>query len=319
MNDFQVTLKDGKLYTIKLLNIDTIKDLTRLFNVTKKHEETTNYFISKYLKNYLDISFPNFLLFDGETPIGFSGVILNHLKNKNRQIILGQLGDLLVHPDYRGIGVQSYLLNLVSESCVKHNINGLFVSPNKQAEPIFANNKDWRMLNSLFIFSFKIKTYPLLKILNKWKMSYFFMRFYKFIYSKTFNSSIKWDSNLYSTEKYYPIRSESFFRYKLYKDYTISVSKGVKFIWSLDDGIVIGDWENKEGLSIYKVYQILKNYCQLRGIHMFRFITTGDNYWCNQLINLQQPYKSLNLYFKSFDESIDFQDICLNSFDRNAF
>jgi GNAT superfamily N-acetyltransferase len=319
MSDFQVRLKDGKQYTVKLLSVSTIEDLTKLFNATKKHKETIRYFTSKYLTNYIDISFQNYLLYDAGIAIGFSGVTFNHLKNKHKEIVIGQLGDVLVHPNYRGIGAQSYLLNLAAETCVKNNIDGLLALPNSQAEPIFSTNDDWTLLTSFYIFSFTIDTYPLLKGLNRLHLSELFILFFKWINKFKFKQRIKWFSGLYKTEKFYPLRSESFFRYKSYKNYTISESNGVKFIWSLDDGIVIGDWENRKDLPITTIHQLFQNYCQKRGIHMLRYVTTGDNLWCEELTKLQKPFKSLNIYYRCFNESLNLKDICLNSFDRNAY
>ncbi len=315
----EVHLKNGKTYQIKALNNETVEALTILFNSTKKNKETALYFSKKYLINYLNLTFINYLLFDGEIAIGFSGVTFNQLKNNNSEIIVGQLGDVLVHPNYRGLGIQSVLLKLAAETCKSNKIDGLLALPNSQAEPIFANNQDWTLFTSFYIYTFPVKTFPLLKMLNRFNFSRFFMLIYQLVNRSNFNRLKKWKTNLFQTELFYPFRSESFFEYKKYRNYTISETKGVKFIWSLDDGIVIGDWENTENDSIYSIKDKLIIFAKLRGIHSLRFVTTKNNYWYYELCKIQEPVKSLNIYFRCFNSEVNLHNICFNSFDRNAY
>jgi GNAT superfamily N-acetyltransferase len=318
-NNMEVKLKDGNTYLIKALTTETVDSLTLLFNTTKKNKETSEYFSKKYLFNYLKLSFKNYLLFDGEIAIGFSGVTFNQLKNHQKEIVVGQLGDVLVHPHYRGLGIQSVLLKLAADTCKANKIDGLLALPNSQAEPIFANNSDWTIFTSFYNYTFPVKTFPLLKLLNKLNISTFFMAFFQFINRINFSKLKFWKSNLYTYELYYPIRSEAFFDYKKYKKYTISESQGVKFIWSLDDGIVVGDWEISENVNTTDVINKIKLFAKWRGIHSLRFVTTKNNYWYDELCKVQEPVKSLNIYFRSFNSEVNLHHLCFNSFDRNAY
>ena len=315
----EVKLKDGKTYHIKELTLETISDLTSLFNDTKKIPETTSYFTKKYLTNYLNLSFCNYLLYDGTIAIGFSGVTFNELENSHTRIVVGQLGDVLVHPNYRGLGIQSVLLKLAAETCKLNNIDGLLALPNSQAEPIFAYNSDWTIFNSFYIYTFPVKTFPILKFLNKFNLSKYYMAFFQFINDSNYAKYKIWKSNLPNNDLFYPVRSVAFFDYKKYKQHTISKTQGVKFIWSLDDGIVIGDWEHSDGLSTVEVLTKIKRFAKLRGIHSFRFVTTKNNYCYKELCKIQAPKKSLNIYFRCFNPEVNLHLLSFNSFDRNAF
>ncbi len=308
---------DGN-YKISKLSENDLENLTSLFNLIKNKKQESLYFKNKLFPSLQDYVASGVVLYENELLIGFCGITNYFIENSvGEKYKLGQLGDLLIHPQYQGKGLFSPLLDEAKILGKEKKYDALFVFPNSNAAPIFNKKQDWLFFGELNEYVIEIKTFPLLKVLNKLQKQNLFYDLSLWLGSKEVNGKIKLNNPLMNHNIFGVTRDSDFIAYKSYKKSLVDKIGGVNTWWSLDDGISIG---NIDDISNFEQYMNkLKFFCSVRGIHRIKVILSKNSVLDQLLRSKYEVQNSYPIFMHILNVKLNNKTIHFTSIDRNAF
>lgn len=301
---------------IKQTQPNELNRLQKLFEFIRNKTLRDNFFLKKY-SSWNNLPLFAFQFEENNDLKGFLGTNCIEMVNDNEKIVVAQLCDLIMKQEFQGKGYFSKLIETAEVNYSKNNIDYLVVFPNKRASVIFENRKNWEKFGAFHIFQFDVKTYPLLKTLNKVNKSSWFFMFGK-IFNSYSNPKKTWKKTN-SIKSFYTEKSTAFFEYKKYSDYLIHTINSKEIVWSLSDGIIINATQVENELELLKEINSLKKFCKIRGIHQFSYVC-HSNSLLFQLLLLQNDGKEMlptYVYDSNKNKTIPIMDF--DGFDRNAF
>lgn len=303
---------------IKQTRSNDLNNVQELFEFTRGKSLKANFFEKKYSTKWNNLKLFAYQLEETNEIKGFLGTnCIEMVDNNNNAIVIAQLCDLIVKQDSQGKGYFSRLLQTAEDNYSKNNIDYLVVFPNKRANQIFEKRTNWSKFGAFHIFQFDVKTYPLLKILNKLnKPSWFF------IIGKLFNSYDKpknnWKKQIapksFSIEK-----SEAFFSYKKYSSYLCHRLNSKEIIWTLSDGIIINASQVENKQDLIKEIRSLKKFCRIRGVHQFNYVCHTNSELFKLLKLITEGTEILPTYIYSTKTIESLPKLDFDGIDRNAF
>jgi len=308
---------EGEVYELRKLDESNIHDLCAAFNSIRKKDQSLTFFKKKYDSSWIgQKKYLGYLIYHNKKVVGFCGSTIYKLIDYQGKIyILGQFGDLFIDSDLRGKGIPQKGLRQFELLTTEQEIDGVFTFPSRMAQSLF-EKAQWNNIGNFVTYQFNIRTYPLLKILNKFSIQRYFFRFAKLFGSTEFPKA---NHAKITDNKLKVIHDEQFFKYKKYDRYLFHQHNDYEFLWSLSDGILINSIDIATEEELEKKIKYLKRFCFLRGIHTFSIIC-HDKSRLNKL--LSEQYKgniSLPIFIKSFNPAIDIDAIEFEGIDRNAF
>lgn len=296
---------------VRPLTREDYSSMTDLFNRARNKNTPDSEFKKKYHQPYFDGKFIGTGAFSGDKLIGMCPITFYHFEGDNRKFILGQLGDLVMDKEYQGNGIFSELLNSLVIEAKKNELDGLFVFPNENAAPIFEKNEKWRLIGNFVRFDFDLKTYPLLKTLNRFGMQNNFYRFSKKDVSVKFS-----DENIKTINV--PL-NEEYFNYKSYRPFRIFNTSVSSVIWSLSDGIIINRSTVDDIDSLQKEIRDLTSYFAKRGGHKLTYIVKSGSRIHFLLSKICRGRNSNPIYIHCMNDQIKIDALSITGFERNYF
>jgi hypothetical protein len=193
----------------------------------------------------------------------------------------------------------------------------LVVFPNANAQPIFMKRKDWNQIGNFIDSSVNVRTYPLLKLLNKLNIHEWF-----YALSTLFGSNLTPKTSWYSVNQneIHVIPDNAYFNYKRYQKFRFHQSSQHEFLWSLSDGIVINGSQIVTSEELKNEIAFLKDFCKLRGIHQFRYICHDRSLLGSLLTEPELKVKhKMPIFFKTNNPLLNTERIVFQGLDRNAY
>lgn len=301
-------------YSFERLDEHNLKHLIQLyknaFNIVISEKDLEK----KYDTKKFGLEYVGFLAISKDNvAAAYYGVFPLICNCNNVNILCAQSGDTMTHQDHRGKGLFIELAKKTFELAKNQGIQFIFGFPNQNSYPGFVRKLSWEHIDDLNLYSIKVHTLPLSKIVKKLtSLSAIYSCFIKFIFlfytkaNKGFLNSLSFDSHDSI------LHNEDFFDYKSYHpSYFLNINK--KNVWLKIDGrLWIGDIEfssEKEFNSIMKSLKVLAFLLGTNEIHFHTSPNTRYNDYMSALgeVKSKNPVCFLNLTCESEMSKIKFQ------------
>ncbi len=102
------------------------------------------------------------LMFDGDKLIGHRGAIPMAVSVQGRVTLSAIIVNTLTHPDYRRLGISTYLADAIYEEARKQGVKFIYNFPNPDSYPLYSKLGGWEMLDqrSAWQKQLQIRTAP---------------------------------------------------------------------------------------------------------------------------------------------------------------
>jgi GNAT superfamily N-acetyltransferase len=306
-------------YKTREFNELDLPQLSILFNEVRNKRTNQSYFTKKYSRTWNNEPLLGRLLYCNNELIGFCGATIYTFKDNNEIFYnFAQLGDLIIKKEYQKKGLFKNMLSELEQDAKKRKIDCIIVFPNSASEKIFKKNIKWEVIGCFFKYDFKIKTYPLLKVLNVLNLQNVFYYISSIIGAfKTINRDMI--NNSMRNQFIGILLSEKYLHYKKYQPYRYLKFKSKLIPWSLSDGILIGASETTTDKELTEELKYLTNYCTYLGVHIFSYFCYSNSLTNQLLSNKKKGSKTVSMYYYEINKSINPDLIVMNSIDRNSF
>jgi hypothetical protein len=154
-------------YQIHRLSKERLHDLYRLFKNSKRwfFQKSYKFFKEKYNTSYTGIEYVGFIAYDlNGDPAAFYGIIPMIGNYNGESILIGQSADTLTHPNHQKKGLFIYLANRTYILAKEEGVKFLYGLPNSNSYPGFIKKLAWNHQDDIFIYSIRIKQFPIAKV-----------------------------------------------------------------------------------------------------------------------------------------------------------
>ena len=265
-------------YFFERTSKEKLRDFYTLFK-TRGKTMSYEYFEKKYDTKWTGKEFVGVIVYDSNrNAVAHIGSIPTLVKYKDQVKIACQICDIVTHPDHQKKGLFSSALNYYLKVATEEKIDFLYVFPNGKADRGLEKN-GWQLKGSLNNYTFKTSCIPLNKIANKFNLLKSYNLFIKLMLrfiSKSGNNDFK--NSVIDDEYGGLVKDNNYIFHKNYSFNYITIFKGFKIWWKIDDGFSIGDIERFDPTKLKKLFKTLKLLCLLLGFHNFKIITSNDTF-----------------------------------------
>ncbi|MCU0434855.1 MAG: GNAT family N-acetyltransferase [Bacteroidia bacterium] len=269
-------------YQIRRISVSDRDNLIKLFINSFNWKPSPDYINRKYDTALLGPVNTGFIAYSDEgNPAAYYGVFAVKLNIDGNIIQAAQSGDTVTHTEHRGKGLFIELAKHTYALCKQEGIDIVFGFPNKNSYPGFIKKLNWIHIHDIDVFSIKVQTLPIAKLVKKFP---FFQNFYlniiklflskKTFYPDSFSSVINQGlSGVCRDEKYLKYREskDKFFLNKYAKSW-------VKF----DGALIIGDILNENTKSLESHIKWLKRVAFFTGCNKIMFCSSPGTILHNQ-------------------------------------
>lgn len=300
-------------YEIKKITEFDLIAICDFFNTERGKSFSYRYFKKKYSTNWVTEPLLGFVGYNKEIIVGLCGTTLYSFG----QYTLAQCGDAIMAKDYRGKGYFSQMLSALQQEAMNRKIDGIFVTPNEQARPVYEHKQGWQRIGEFYIFDFDVKTYPLLKTLN-----YFNCHWHYFSVLKTWiNNKIlfRFTNPDVNNGKICVKIDADYLQYKTYGHYSCLTYGDKVLLWSLSDGMVIVYSEVQTADELQQEIAFLHKYCKKRGIHKFSYSCYSNSALCELLKSKYAGKEEIPVYYYPINSEIETSKLLFHRIDKNAF
>ncbi len=300
-------------FEIKKITEKDIKEILEFYNLERGKSFSYKYFMQKYSTDWVQKDLLGYVCYIDNKIIGFRGTTLY----KFGKYTFAQCGDAVMAKDYRGKGYFSMLVSELQKEACNRSIDGIFVTPNKQARRVYEHKLGWQHIGDFYGFDFEVKTYPLLKTFNYFKCPWGYFAIFKTrIKEKMFpffaNPDVKAGKVCVSID-------EAYLRYKTYGHYSCLLYDGKVLLWSLSDGMVILYSEVQTMNDLQHEITFLYKYCKRRGIHKFTYSCYSNSVLFDLLSSKYECEKGNPVYYYPINPEIEISELQFHGIDKNAF
>lgn len=303
---------------LELLNTTNINLVRDCFNRCRKRNLSQCFFQKKYSESWSGTPLLGLIAKEGEKTVALCCTTIYKLRSRYSDYLIAQCGDLVVDERLRGQGVFTGMILQLEKLAEKNKMDALVVFPNKSANKIYEKLDEWRHIGNFYSFSFKVKTMPLLKLLNKLHLNALYFRILKRKYSDTFISTIK-NKEVAENDKVGVYVDTDYLDYKSYGKYSCHLYNGKAIIWTFSDGLVVLFSEVTTKKELEQEIQHLKSFCKKRGIHRFTYYCYSGSTLYSLLSSDYEAKPMLPVYAYQINPELDLSRIVFNGIDRNAF
>ncbi len=300
------------------LNTNNINLVRECFNRCRKRNLSQDFFRKKYSESWSGLSLLGLLAMDEKSSIALCCTTIYKLRSKSSDYLMAQCGDLVVDEKYRRRGLFTEMILQLEKTAEKRKMDAVFVFPNKKANRIYEKLEKWQQIGNFYSFSFKIKTIPLLKVLNKFHLNNLYFNILRRKYSDTFISRIK-NKEITENDKIGVYVDADYLDYKTYGKYSCHLYNDKAIIWTFSDGLVVLFSEVTTKKELQQEIQHLKSFCQKRGIHRFTYYCYSGSTLYSLLSGAYEAKPILPVYAYTINPELDFSKVVFNGIDRNAF
>ncbi len=302
----------------ELLNTTNINLVRDCFNRCRKRNLSLNFFKKKYSTKWSGSSLLGIIAMDEKHSVALCCTTIYRLRSKYSDYLIAQCGDLVVDEKLRRQGVFSGMIVQLEKLAEKNRIDAVIVFPNKIANKIYEKLDDWRHIGNFYSFSFKVKTMPLLKLLNKLHLNDLYFNILRRVSSNAFISKIK-NKEITENDKIGVYVDSDYLDYKTYGKYSCHLYNGKAIIWTFSDGLGVLLSEVTTKKELEQEIQHLKSFCQKRGIHRFTYHCYSGSMLYSLLSSDYEAKPTLPVYAYQINPNLDCSKMVFNGIDRNAF
>lgn len=302
----------------ELLNTTNINLVRDCFNRCRKRRLPLKFFKKKYSTKWSGSSLLGLIAMNEKKNIALCCTTIYKLRSKSSDYLMAQCGDLVVDEEYRRRGLFTEMILQLEKTADERKMDAVFVFPNKNANKIYEKLAEWRHIGNFYSFSFKVKTVPLLKSLNKLHLNDLYFSILRRKYIDTFISTIK-NKEITENDKVGVYVDADYLDYKSYGKYSCHIYKDKAIIWTFSDGLVVLFSEVTTKKELQQEIQHLKSFCQKRGIHQFTYYCYSGSTLYSLLSSDYEAKPIFPVYAYTINPDLDFSRVVFNGIDRNAF
>ncbi len=302
----------------ELLNTTNINLVRDCFNRCRKRNLPLNFFKKKYSTEWSGMPLLGIIAMDGDIPIALRCTTIYKFNSVSCNYKVAQCGDLVVDENYRNKGLATEMIMGIEKEAIGNNIDAIVVFPNKKASKIYEKLDDWRHIGTFYSFSFKVKTMPLLKLLNKMHLNDLYFNILRRVSSNAFISKIK-NKEITENDKIGVYVDSDYLDYKTYGKYSCHLYNDKAIIWTFSDGLVVLFSEVTTKKELEQEIQHLESFCQKRGIHRISYYCYSGSMLYSLLSSDYEAKPTLPVYAYQINSNLDCSKMVFNGIDRNAF
>lgn len=302
----------------ELLNTNNINLVCECFNRCRNRNLSQDSFRKKYSKSWSGSSLLGLIAMEGKNPVALCCTTIYKLRSNSSDYLMAQCGDLVVDEKYRRHGLFTKMILQLEKTADERKMDAVFVFPNEKANRIYEKLERWQQIGKFYSFSFKIKTIPLLKLLNKFHLNDLYFNILRREYSDTFISTIK-NKEIMESDKIGVYIDSDYLSYKSYGKYSCHSYNDKAIIWTFSDGLVVLFSEVTTKKELEQEIQHLKSFCKKRGIHRFTYYCYSGSTLYSLLSSEYESKPTLPVYAYQINPKLDLSRIVFNGIDRNAF
>ncbi len=151
-----------KEYTIVRINDAYLNKMLVLFKMSFGQSPTYTYLANKFKTSYQGSSWVGYIaLTEAGEPAAYYGVFPMNIELNGKTVKAAQSGDTMTSPFHQGKGLFTYLAIQTYELCKKEGIEIVWGFPNENSIYGFEKKLNWKILNPLKQYKFRVYTVPL--------------------------------------------------------------------------------------------------------------------------------------------------------------
>ncbi len=241
--------------------------------------------------------------------VGFQGVTRVDVLLSGKSEMLGQIVDTLVHPDYAGKGIITYLAKKTYEFCRDIGIAAVIGFPNQNFSPIMIQKLGFASGTPLTGVAIPIKTLPLETLsLKNSLLRKIYQAYVKLIFGM-FTVAAKVPYSFSSDVNPVLIRDDSILAYKKARGVRILKIKSALIWLKIHRGLFIGDIKIATETEFKSIMQILKLLCFLAGIKTINFQSMSGSKEHELFIKEYQSFESFPYLYFNYNCKLPLADL----------
>lgn len=308
-------------YNFERISENNLFHLIELYKNAFGLNVSLDFLQKKYKTNDFGAAYIGFLAITKDNqPAAYYGVFPIVSEYKGKKIICAQSGDTMTHSNHRGNGLFVILAKKTYELAKQENIKFIYGFPNKNSYPGFINKLSWKHETDLNLYSIKVKTIPLAKVIKKIVFLQSFYDFYIKLISLFYKSGVNGFKNSLSIDSIGCIvHDDTFFNYKKYfKSKFLKLNQ--KNIWFKIDGrLWIGDIENSNQDDFNKIIKSIKTLAFFIGTDEIHFHTHPNTNYDRFMSNHGKLKYTNPIGYLNLESEIDISQIKFQSGDFDTF
>ncbi|QHI38123.1 hypothetical protein IMCC3317_35090 [Kordia antarctica] len=304
-----------EIYRLKRVDNNDFPAIKELFWKVFKKKVSLQYLQNKYNTSYLGINYICSIAYCDKIPVAFYGAIPQKFKNNEREIYIAHSSDTSTLPNHQRKGLQNALAKFAYEIMKENDIKCIcgFHSENSYRS---TKKLGWKEHERMQRFHVKVPTFPLAKVLNKFRWNNFYDLFFKKKFSQDAIDKLTSEHK----EKYRMKFTNDFVAYKnsFKSHYCIEIDDCV--FWVKIQAIIhVGLFYAPSAEALQKAIKKLQRKAFFLGITEFLFQVDATSTMAKQLQTIVQPKESWLVGFLDFDPEIDLKDFIFTYSDLDTF
>jgi GNAT superfamily N-acetyltransferase len=308
-------------YSFERINENNLKHLITLYKNAFNIDVSINFLEKKYNTKCFGADYIGFLaITKNDIPAAYYGVFPLVSEIGGSKVVCAQSGDTMTHHDHRGKGLFVDLAKRTYELAKNNGIKFIFGFPNQNSYPGFVKKLNWVHNDDLNLYSIKVLTLPLVKIVKK-------LPFLNSVYSLIFNLiTLFYKKNLHGFNNSLSVfgydsllHDENFFNYKSYfKSFFFKIKN--KNVWLKIDGrLWIGDIEFSSQEEFNAVIKSLKRLAFFIGATEIHFHTHPNTSYDNYMSKLGSVKSKNPIGYLDLDSGLNISEVKFQSGDFDTF
>lgn len=307
-------------YKIVRLTDENMSDLIPLYKDAFGQDKTVEQIRDKFNTSFFGLTHMGFMAVDSKGVVAaFYPLFIMKYKLNGKELLTGQVGDLMTHSQHRRRGLLGYLAAHTNAAAYTEGLD--VIMSVTQVESSFlgllkAGFKHIHTLNGYFV---KVNTLPLAYLFSKSsitiKMYHLYANFIVSLFEDKSEQFVHHASVLHGEGA----RSADFLRYKKRygKSMIIKLKKRLYWIKISGNILQVGDIERIENEDLEKTLKPLKKLAFLLGMRAVQFNTSPGSYWDNLFVRHYSPIESF--YIILLTPGFNNDDFKFNLADTDGF
>lgn len=309
------------MYFFERLTVSNLVHLVTLYKSAFNIDVSIDFLKNKYNTKAFGAEYVGYIAFtEDKQPAAYYGVFPIICIYEGTKTLCAQSGDTMTHQDHRGKGLFIDLATRTYELARELDIKFVFGFPNKNSYPGFVNKLNWQHREDLNLYSIKVFTLPLVKVVKRVSfLNVFYKPFMNLIFSFYGKSKYGFDNSLSHDVSCYILHDNVFFDYKTYfKSYFFSIND--KLVWLKIDGkLWIGDIENVSEFEFLQIIRKLKLLAFLIGATEIHFHTHPKTSYDNFLAKIASVKSKSPVGYINLSDEFDCSKVKFLSGDFDMF
>lgn len=285
-------------YKVVRLSEENIADLIPLYKDSFGQDKTVEQLRDKLFTDFIGVDKMAFMAIakDG-TVAAFYPLFLMKYRLNGKELITGQVGDLMTHSQHRRKGLYVFMANHTNPIAYAEGVNLIMAVTQVESSFLGLLKIGFKHIHTFNGYFIKVNSLPLAYILNKSGFTKKLYKGYANLIVRLFEDKTSSFVHKAPVPHGEGVRSTEFINYKKKYGKSHVIKMNGRLFWIKVSGnlLQVGDIQRVENEDLSKTLRPLKRLAFLLGIRAIQFDTSPDSYWDKLFAKQYKPVKSFNI------------------------